>query len=172
MAIEIERKFLLTDEDWRTQIRHSQRMRQAYLAGPMAGVEGAPKCSVRVRVAGEQAFINLKSVQLGIERAEYEYAIPVHDAEEMIANLAGDCLQKIRHEVSYEGHVFEIDEFLGQNAGLIVAELELPHRDTIFPRPAWLGVEVSTLARYYNINLISHPYSRWSASERKADDAC
>ncbi|HEY0230625.1 MAG TPA: CYTH domain-containing protein [Dokdonella sp.] len=166
MGIEIERKFLVVGGAWRSQVSRSEAMVQGYLAGPPAA-----RCSVRVRVAGEQAFLNIKSATPGIARDEYEYAIPLPDAERMLATLAGDVVEKRRHYVDVDGHLFEVDEFAGDNAGLIVAELELDHVDARFPRPAWLGREVSALVRYYNLRLATHPYSRWSAAERNADDA-
>lgn len=166
MPVEIERKFLLTGDAWRADVSRSEPMRQGYLAGPPAA-----RCSVRVRVAGSSAFLTVKSIACGIACDEYEYAIPPADARHMLATLAGEVVEKQRHIVEVDGHRFEIDEFGGANAGLIVAELELDHVDATFPTPAWLGREVSGLARYYNLNLALHPYSRWSTAERDADDA-
>jgi adenylate cyclase len=165
MPVEIERKFLVVDDAWRREATRSERMAQCYLAGPPA------RCSVRVRIAGDVAHLNIKSVTLGVERDEYEYAIPLADAERLLATLAGNRVEKVRHHVEAGRHLFEIDEFLGDNAGLIVAEVELSHADEEFPRPPWLGREVSDLARYYNLNLATHPYSRWSAEERASGDA-
>ena len=161
MGVEIERKFLVTGDAWRREVCRSERMAQGYLAGPPAS-----KCSVRVRVAGDAAHLNIKSVTLGVARDEYEYEIPLGDAERMLATLAGDRVEKTRHFVEIGEHVFEVDEFAGDNAGLVVAEVELDDANEQFPRPAWLGREVSDLARYYNLNLATHPYSRWSAEER------
>jgi adenylate cyclase len=166
MPIEIERKFLVALDAWRRDVSHSERMAQGYLAGPPAS-----RCSVRVRLAGDDARLNIKSVALGVERDEYEYAIPREDAERLLATLAGDRVEKIRHYVAAGRHTFEIDEFLGDNAGLLVAEIELAHADEPFERPPWLGAEVTSLARYYNVNLATHPYARWSAAERAASDA-
>jgi adenylate cyclase len=166
MAVEIERKFLVIGDAWRGEISQSQRMAQGYLAGPPSS-----RCSVRVRIAGDDAHINVKSVTLGVERDEFEYPIPLADAEYMLSALAGTRVEKIRHHVEAGRHVFEIDEFLGENAKLVVAEIELARADEAFQRPAWLGREVSQLARYYNLNLATHPYSGWSAAERAADDA-
>lgn len=171
MGREIERKFLLASDDWRGQVGHSRRMRQGYLAGPLPGVAGAPRCSVRVRVAGDEAFVNIKSVADGIDRAEYDYPIPVADAVEMLDDLSGRQIDKIRHFVDVDGHRFEIDEFLGDNAGLVVAELELAAVDATYPRPPWLGPEISHLARYYNIRLAEHPFIRWRDDERAGNDA-
>jgi len=169
MATEIERKFLLAGEGWRQAIVRSERIAQGYLVGARALHEGHARASVRVRRAGEQAWLNIKSATLGIERAEFEYPVPLEDAQAMLA-LCDGVLEKLRHHVEVDGTLFEIDEFLGDNAGLVVAEVELPAVDAAFPRPFWLGREVSALARYYNVNLIAHPFARWSDAERAADD--
>lgn len=161
MPVEIERKFLVLGGAWRREVSRSRRMAQGYLAGPPSS-----RCSVRVRIAGDEAWLNIKSATPGVERDEYEYPIPLADAQRVLATLAGDIVEKIRHDVALGGHLFEIDEFLGANAGLVVAEIELEHADEAFPHPAWLGREVSDLARYYNLHLATHPYSRWSADER------
>ncbi|MEO7324318.1 MAG: CYTH domain-containing protein [Dokdonella sp.] len=166
MAVEIERKFLLEGDAWRADVSHSEHMAQGYLAGP----PGA-HCSVRVRIVGECAFLNIKSLARGIARDEYEYPIPLDDARRMLATLAGDMVEKQRHYVQIEGHLFEIDEFLGASAGLIVAELELDCVDAAFPQPSWLGRDVSSLARYYNLNLAQRPYSQWNEAERSGIDA-
>lgn len=168
MPIEIERKFLLRDDSWRAQVGHSERMAQGYLVGAAALQAGHARASVRVRRSGDRAWLNIKAARLGIERAEYEVAVPPDEADEMLATLCDGVLEKIRHHVTLDDRLFEIDEFLGANAGLVVAEIELPTADAAFPRPAWLGREVSALARYYNVNLIVHPYAEWSAAERDA----
>jgi adenylate cyclase len=170
MATEIERKFLLVDERWRQAIARSERIAQGYLVGARALHEGQARASVRVRRAGERAWLNVKSATLGIERAEFEYPVPLEDAQAMLASLCDGVLEKIRHYVEVEGTLFEVDELLGDNAGLVVAEIELPAVEAAFPRPAWLGREVSALARYYNVNLIAHPFARWSDAERAAAD--
>ncbi|HET6805086.1 MAG TPA: CYTH domain-containing protein [Frateuria sp.] len=170
MGTEIERKFLLADERWRQAVVRSERIAQGYLVGARALREGHARASVRVRRAGERAWLNIKSATLGIERAEFEYPVPLADAEAMLATLCDGVLEKIRHYVQVDGTLFEVDEFLGDNAGLVVAEVELPAVDAAFPRPAWLGREVSALARYYNVNLIAHPFARWSDAERAAAD--
>ena len=165
MAVEIERKFLVKGDAWRASVSRSESMAQGYLADPPAA-----RCSVRVRRAGERAFLNIKSVADGIARDEYEYAIPPDDAQRMLATLAGDLVLKHRHYVEAGAHLFEIDEFEGDNAGLVVAEIELAAIDDAFPQPDWLGAEVSHLARYYNMNLATHPYRLWVAAERDALD--
>ena len=122
----------------------------------------SPAVSIRVRVAGEEAWLNFKSATLGVGRHEFEYAIPRAEAEEMLTLFcAGRCLDKTRHLVLWGEHLWEIDEFEGANAGLIVAEIELDAEDEVFEKPPWLGEEVSEDRRYYNVCLIDHPYARW-----------
>lgn len=170
MGVEIERKFLLASGAWRAQVEHSAQFAQGYLVGAAAFAAGHAHASVRVRRAGDAAWVTIKAARMGIERAEYEYAIPPEDAEAMLATLCDGVLRKWRHHVTVDGVLFEIDEFLDANAGLVVAEVELPRADAAYPRPAWLGREVSALARYYNVNLIAHPYADWTAAEREAAD--
>lgn len=171
MATEIERKFLLEDDGWRAQVTVSTRMAQGYFVDAAALAQGLAGASVRVRVAGDAAWLNIKSVELGIERREFEYAIPLADAEAMLRGLCHGRVEKIRHLVPVEGHTFEIDEFQGDNDGLAVAELELSTADAVFPHPPWLGLEVSHLPRYYNVNLVGHAFCRWSDAERAGEDA-
>jgi adenylate cyclase len=171
MGIEIERKFLLANDDWRAAVTESKHIAQGYLIDVHALRNGTARASVRVRISGEQAWLNIKSVQLGISRAEYELPLSMADALTMLETLCDGVLEKTRHHVEIDGWLFEIDEFLGENKGLFVAEIELPASDATFPRPAWLGREVSNLERYYNVNLIEHPFAEWSAQERDATDA-
>lgn len=155
MGIEIEHKFLVRDDRWRQQVERSARLRQGYLTSDA-------RCSVRVRVAGDQGFLNIKSGTLGIQRSEYEYAIPLAEAEEILDTLCEKpLLEKTRHFVRHDKHVWEIDEFAGDNAGLIVAEVELSRPDEPFARPDWLGEDVSHDIRYYNSRLARHPYNTW-----------
>jgi adenylate cyclase len=167
MGVEIERKFLLAGDAWRAGVVRSQRFVQGYLTRP--GGAQPPACSVRVRIGGEAAWLNVKSALAGVERLEYEYPIPRGDAEQMLHRFCRGVVEKIRHDVPYAGVTFEIDEFAGDNAGLIVAEVELASADAQFARPAWLGREVSDRRRYYNLHLVDYPYSRWSAQERNGD---
>ena len=171
MAIEIERKFLLRDDSWRAGISHSETIAQGYLVGAQALRDGSARASVRTRIAGDNAWLNIKAAVAGIERAEFEYAIPLTDAQALLATLCDGVLEKIRHHVHIGDALFEVDEFLGENQGLVVAEIELSAVDDAFPKPAWLGAEVSALTRYYNVNLIAHPYTQWSQPERAAEDA-
>lgn len=171
MGIEIERKFLLANDEWRAAVAYSKHIAQGYLIDVRALRDGTARASVRVRVSGEQAWLNIKSVELGISRAEYELPLPLADAQSMLETLCDGVLEKTRHHVEIDGWLFEIDEFRGSNHGLFVAEIELPAADASFPRPAWLGHEVSNLPRYYNVNLLEHPFARWSDDERNATDA-
>lgn len=166
MGIEIERKFLLAGDAWRAGVEHTESIAQGYLVGAAALATGAARASVRVRVGGDAAWLNIKAAVLGIERAEYDIALPVAEARELLATLCDGVIEKQRHHVRVDGTLFEIDEFAGANAGLIVAEVELPAVDAPFARPAWLGREVSDRPRYYNVNLIQHPFAAWTEEER------
>ena len=170
MGTEIERKFLLTSDAWRAEVSRSRRMVQGYLIAASAVTSGTSKSSVRVRVSGDEAWLNIKSSTLGVERQEYEYAVPLADGEAMIAQLCDGVVEKIRHYVARGDHEFEIDEFFGANDGLVVAEVELDAADEAFERPAWLGRDVSHLPRYYNLNLIGRPFSAWTGAEREGSD--
>ncbi|HEC18246.1 MAG TPA: CYTH domain-containing protein [Gammaproteobacteria bacterium] len=155
MPVEIERKFLLANDDWRASADAGVAIRQGYLAG-------SEKSSVRVRIAGEQANLNIKSATLGVTRQEYEYPIPLADAHAMLDGLAdGPLIEKTRYHVQHEGHTWEIDVFAGDNQDLVVAEIELAREDEPFARPPWLGEEVSGDPRYYNVCLVKHPYKDW-----------
>lgn len=163
MAIEIERKFLLANDDWRAHIQDTQLFRHGYLIG-------AKHASVRIRIEGSQAKINIKSATLGIRRQEYEYPIPFADAEEILDTLCQQPLvEKKRHFVTYQGYHWEIDEFLGDNSGLIVAEIELKNEHDRFVSPPWLGHEVSRDVRYYNTELSKNPYKTWKKTSDRLD---
>jgi adenylate cyclase len=166
MGIEIERKFLLTSDDWRQRIEKSVRMAQGYLNDMQALRTGAQKASVRIRIAGEQAFLNMKSRELGHTRQEFDYEIPVADAEDLLKLCVGSLIDKTRHYVRHAGFLWEIDVFEGDNAGLTVAEIELPAADTEFEKPGWAGRQVTDELRYYNLALAERPYLRWSAEEK------
>lgn len=155
MPLEIERKFLVRSPAWREAARRCERLRQGYFGG-------TGRSSVRVRTAGDSAWLNIKSRVSGTTRLEFEYEIPLADAETMLDRLCdGGSVDKLRHWVHCDRHTFEVDEFLGDNAGLVVAEIELDHEDDPFPRPGWLGAEVTEDERYYNFNLASHPWRDW-----------
>lgn len=172
MGIEIERKFLLRDTTWRAGVARTLHMRQGYLVDGAALAAGLARASVRVRVQDDAAWLNIKAAHAGIARDEYDYAIAPADALHMLQTLCNGVIEKRRHVVPVDGVHFEIDEFLGDNAGLVVAELELPAEDAPFPRPPWLGREVSQHLRYFNVNLIAHPYAAWNARERAGDETC
>ena len=160
MATEIERKFLLVSDAWRALISRSESFRQGYLSS-------SKRASVRVRIADDTATLNIKGMTLGIQRPEYEYEIPLPDATELLDQLCErPLIEKTRHFVEFGGKLWEIDEFHGDNAGLIVAEVELDAPDDVIPMPAWAGADVSHLERYYNVRLTQYPYSQWSAEER------
>jgi adenylate cyclase len=166
MGIEIERKFLVTGDSWRGAVEKSVRMAQGYLNDMAAMRNGTQKASVRVRIAGDAAFLNLKSRELGHTRQEFDYPIPVADAQALLALCVGGLIDKTRHFVRYAGFLWEIDEFAGENAGLIVAEIELPSADTTFDKPEWVGREVTDTLRYYNLALAERPYVQWTAEEK------
>ncbi len=155
MAVEIERKFLLRDDSWQDSADNGVLIRQGYLAG-------SEKSSIRVRIAGDKANINIKSATLDITRQEYEYPIPLVEANEMLDALSeGPLIEKTRYHVFHAKHCWEIDVFSGDNQGLVVAEVELESVNESFELPDWLGEEVSDDARYYNVCLVKHPYKDW-----------
>jgi CYTH domain-containing protein len=152
MGIEIERKFLTKGDEWR-QVPGEQ-MAQGYLNSDKLR-------TVRVRIAGDKAFLTIKGPSTGATRAEFEYPIPIIDAQQLLALCQGPIIQKIRHRVTYEGFTWEVDEFFGDNAGLVVAEIELASEDQQFLKPDWVGEEVSDDPKYFNSNLAQNPYSTW-----------
>lgn len=155
MAYEIERKFLVRDDSWREQAGLGRGLRQAYLA-----YDGA--VSVRVRIIdGTSATLTLKSNEMTLRRQEFEYDVPLPDAEELLALRRGSVVEKIRFKVPSGALTWEIDVFSGDNLGLVIAEIELPDEEQRFGRPAWLGDEITGDARYYNASLAAHPYCRW-----------
>ena len=170
MALEIERKFLVLDDAWRAQASRVIVMAQGYINGQTAMDSGAQRASVRVRLEGNEARLNLKSRELGHTRQEFDYPIPVDDARALLALCVGGRIDKHRHLVEHAGHVWEVDEFFGDSTGLVVAEIELDSGDEWFERPAWLGREATDSSRYYNLALASRPYSQWSEAEKAATD--
>ena len=156
MALEVEHKFLLKNADWRSEVAHSVQYKQGYLST-------SPLSSVRVRISDTQAWLNIKSATVGSSRQEYEYEIPLVDADQILNELCHKPLvEKMRHFVHHGRHVWEIDEFMGENAGLIVAEIELLQIGESFEKPAWIGGEVTQDLRYYNNNLSKNPYKNWN----------
>ena len=161
MGIEIERKFLVTSDDWRAAAHAVIPMAQGYINDTASMDSGAQKASVRVRIQGDEAYLNIKSRELGHTRQEFEYPVPVNEARELLALCVGGLIDKRRHLVQHGGLLWEVDEFLGDNAGLVVAEVELESADQVFARPDWAGAEVTDELRYYNLALASRPYSQW-----------
>jgi adenylate cyclase len=156
MPQEIERKFLLKDETWRSETQSSHLIVQGYF-------ETAPGLTLRVRTMGQQAFLTLKGKSVGITRSEFEYEIPHADALLMLKEFCGArIVKKNRHKVIHKDHTWEIDEFDGENAGLIVAEIELKHENETFEKPPWVGSDVSHDKRYTNAALSKKPYQKWN----------
>lgn len=152
MATEIERKFLVRGTDWRQGT--PLHVCQGYLSRD-------PQRAVRVRIAGRRAYLTVKGLARGASRAEFEYEIPLHDGQALLPLCDGAPLEKNRYTVKLAGATWEIDEFLGLNAGLVVAEIELEDERQEFSRPDWLSAEVTGDPRYFNSNLIATPYSSW-----------
>ncbi len=155
MGKEIERKFLVRGESWRREASDRTEIRQGYL-------NLDPERTVRVRLAGGEGFLTVKGRPMGLVRSEFEYPLPAADAREMLSSL---CLQplieKIRWRVMRGGVCWDIDEFSGENSGLVLAEVELDEEDARIEIPDWAGEEVSFDPRYANASLVHHPFSRW-----------
>ncbi|MFC3109417.1 CYTH domain-containing protein [Undibacterium arcticum] len=154
MGVEIERKFLLRGDGWRG-LGQRVLLRQGYLSSDPARV-------VRVRIEGESAMLTIKGRNTGASRGEWEYPIPLADAQVFLDTLCQQpIIEKYRSRIAHAGMVWEVDEFLGANAGLVLAEIELTAEDQPFARPDWVGDEVTDDPRYYNANLIARPFSVW-----------
>jgi adenylate cyclase len=156
MPVEIERKFLVTSDDWRVG-SVSTRIVQGYLSRD-------PDRIVRVRLRGDQAFVTVKGRSAGITRAEIEFSVPIEIGCDLLPLCLAPTIQKTRHEVTVGSHIWEVDEFHGESAGLVVAEIELGSEDEVFLKPSWIGLEVSYDHRYTNSHLSEHPFSTWSRS--------
>jgi adenylate cyclase len=155
MAVEIERKFLMSGNDWRDGAQ-GIHYRQGYL-------NLDPERTVRVRIAGEHGFLTIKGSSEGASRAEFEYPIPLVDARLLLDVLCHQPqIEKVRFRIDYAGLTWEVDEFLGENAGLVLAEVELESPDQVVELPPWIGREVTGDQRYYNAWLSQHPFSGWS----------
>ncbi len=156
MAVEIERKFLTLNDSWRAHPSSDGGVRytQGYL-------NRDKNRTVRVRVAGAQGWLTIKGISAGASRAEFEYPIPLADAQALLTLCDTPLIDKTRHTLTHADTVWEVDEFHGDNAGLVVAEVELTSEDQAFARPDWLGDEVTHDARYFNSALIAHPFTRW-----------
>jgi adenylate cyclase len=154
MGKEIERKFLVKGDVWRS-LAEGTAYRQGYL-------NNDKERTVRIRTIGAKAFLTIKGLTVGATHSEYEYEIPVADCNAMLDALAEKpVIEKKRYKVPFAGLTWEIDEFFGENAGLIVAEVELESEGQIFEKPEWVGEEVTADPRYFNSNLIKHPYTKW-----------
>jgi adenylate cyclase len=155
MAVEIERKFLVKNEQWRESVIAETRLRQGYLTTGEGG-------TVRVRIDGERAYLTIKGATVGIRRFEFEYEIPLPDAELLLEQVAlKPQVEKIRYQVRCGKHVWDLDRFLGENQGLVLAEIELEAENEAFELPGWAGEEVSDDPRYHNSNLVTHPFREW-----------
>jgi adenylate cyclase len=162
MGIEIERKFLVLGDAWRSGVTRSMRMRQAYLRA-----DG--KASIRVRIYDDnRAMLTIKTSRADLRRNEFEYPVPILEAEMMLSLRQGHVIEKVRHHVPYEGLTWEVDAFEGDNAGLLIAEVELDTVSQHVPRPSWVGREVTGQAQYYNSALAQIPHAMWTADMRVA----
>lgn len=156
MAIETERKFLVTSDRFKSEASGVTRIAQGYIGT-------VPGRTVRIRIRGDKGYITIKGAATpdGLSRYEWEKEIPVGEAEELMALCEKGIIDKYRYLVPFKGHTFEVDEFLGDNAGLIVAEVELESAEEAFEKPSWLGEEVTGVGRYYNKCLTKFPYKDW-----------
>ncbi len=155
MGIEIERKFLLRNDHWRASANQGTKFCQGYLS------QSGP-ASVRVRIEGDKANINIKSANPGIHRLEYEYPVPLEEARDMLQKLCiKPLIEKTRYHVMHQNKLWEVDIFAGDNVGLEVAEIELDSVDEQIVLPDWVGEDVTDDVRYYNVSLVKHPYKDW-----------
>jgi CYTH domain-containing protein len=153
-SLEIERKFLVRNDNWRS-LAQGTLYRQGYLASKK-------ERTVRVRVAGDRGYLTIKGPVIGIARTEFEYEIPFDDANRMLDELCEKpIIEKIRRKISFRDHIWEVDEFLGENEGLVVAEVELQNENQPIELPDWIGEEVSGQLKYYNSQLAKNPYRKW-----------
>jgi len=154
MGKEIERKFLLKDDSWRS-LAKGKKYRQGYLNSVKERI-------VRVRTIDDKGFLTIKGMVTGATRSEFEYDIPADEAEAMLDDLCEKpSIEKNRYKIEFGGLIWEVDEFIGENQGLTMAEVELESEDQSFEKPAWIGEEVTGDPRYFNSNLIQNPYTRW-----------
>jgi len=154
MGKETERKFLVQGDVWRSLVKGTA-YRQGYL-------NSAKERTVRVRTIADKGYLTVKGITTGATRAEYEYEIPAAEADAMLTALCEKPLiEKNRYKIQAGSHVWDIDEFFGENQGLVVAEVELTSEDQAFQKPEWIGGEVTGDPRYFNSNLIKHPFTRW-----------
>lgn len=154
MAKEIERKFLVKSDEWRS-VADKKLYRQGYLYINLGGV-------VRVRTVSNKGYITIKSQRNNLTRDEFEYEIPFEDADYMLSHLClKPLIEKYRTKINYNGIIWEVDDFIGENEGLVIAEIELEFENQKIDLPNWLGAEVTNDPRYFNSNLVNMPYSKW-----------
>jgi adenylate cyclase len=155
MGIEIERKFLINKEKWKqTSKGEAHFYRQGYISTD-------PNKTIRVRLTDNTGYLTIKGLSLGASRPEFEYSIPKEDAKELLDNFCTSDVSKLRYNITYANKLWEVDEFLDKNEGLIIAEIELLNEDETFELPPWIEKEVTGLEKYYNSNLSLHPYTKW-----------
>ncbi|RNL51327.1 CYTH domain-containing protein [Pedobacter jejuensis] len=155
MGIEIERKFLVHHKLWEQVDKHAgKQLKQGYISTD-------PTKTIRVRITETKAWLTIKGISVGATRLEYEYEIPLIEAEELLGNFSESSLEKIRYEIKSAGKVWEVDVFSGDNHGLIVAEIELSSEEEHFEKPDWIAEEVTHDKKYYNSNLTKHPFKNW-----------
>ena len=160
MAIEIERKFLVASDGWKSDVTRARRLRQGYLSR-------SGRATVRVRIVdGREAWLTVKSANAGPSRLEFEYRVPLEDGEQLLRLCQDGVIDKARYDVPHAGLVWEVDVFAGDNAGLVLAEVELARHDQQLSFPAWIGAEVTGDRRYYNSSLAERPFLRWSLDQR------
>ncbi|BAY13742.1 CYTH domain-containing protein [Calothrix sp. NIES-2098] len=154
MAAEIERKFLVKEDSWR-KLAEGSRFVQGYIST-------AKEATVRVRIVGNQGYLTIKGISVKYSRSEFEYPIPLADAQEMLDTLCDrPLIEKVRYRIESGDLIWEIDEFDGVNKGLIIAEVELSDEQQQIELPSWIGEEVSDNPKYFNSNLVKHPFSQW-----------
>ncbi|MBQ9336875.1 MAG: CYTH domain-containing protein [Lentisphaeria bacterium] len=162
MPVETERKFLVKNADWRGAAVSRSRIRQGY-----AHFRGDPRLTFRIRLTDNRAFLTLKGPVSGCSRSEYEYPVPAQDAEEILKEFCEEGqIEKYRYRVPFGKHVWEVDEFLGRNTGLVLAEVELDSPEEEPAVPGWIGREVTGEVRFYNSRLLDYPYQDWKPEER------
>lgn len=154
MGVEIERKFLVNSEQWKNGVERSVEIKQVYLST-------TPERTVRVRIKGEKGFLTIKGKTQNLSRAEFEYEVPLEEALGLLKLCEGHPIEKVRHEVRVGGKLWEVDVFEGENAGLVLAEIELESEVESFEMPVWAGEEVSADLRYFNSYLSQHPFKGW-----------
>ena len=155
MKVEIERKFLAKNEDWKRLIVEKHTIQQGYL-------NTNKSCNVRVRIMNNLAFITIKGKRVNTARPEFEYEIPLNDAESILKLSKTSIIKKTRYTVNHKGQIWEIDQFEGDNQGLVIAEIELKQKDEAISLPNWIGIEISNDERFYNLSLSINPFKNWN----------